>query len=198
MFFLLSFSYSANSQSLDCNDPEPICTDTGFAFTSNGNGENVYVTNPGNNYDCLGFSPSPSWYYLEIEDDGDINMSLTAPFDIDYIIWGPYADLDQAEGYCGSLGVTNSNTVTNSAASFTFEACDGDDIDVFYTSGGGLWENEISFSISAGGTLVYNSGTSPTTGLNTSLTATCTPAGSCCTYTVDLVDSFGDGWDGST
>ena len=158
MFFLLSFSYSANSQSLDCNDPEPICTDTGFAFTSSGNGPDVLVTDPGNNYDCLGYSPSPSWYYLEIEDDGDINMSLTALSDIDYIIWGPYADLDQAEGFCGSLGngamgITNSNTVTQASAFLTFEACDGDDIDVFYTSGGGFWENEISFSVSTGGTL---------------------------------------------
>ncbi|HCY46704.1 MAG TPA: hypothetical protein DHU89_08460, partial [Flavobacteriales bacterium] len=194
------FSNSANSQSLDCDDPEPICTDTGFTFTSNENGPDVFDTDLGNNYGCLGSGPNPSWYYLEIEDDGDIDMSLTAPSDIDYIIWGPYADLDQATGYCGTLGANpnpNPNTVTGAFASFTFEACDGDAIDVFYTSGGGFWENEISFSISAGPTLVYNSGTEPDEGLNTSLTATCNPAGSCCTYTVDMVDSYGDGWDGS-
>ena len=57
----LSFGQANN----ECDEMEPICTDAGLNFTANSaGGSNVLVDEPGNNYSCLGFSPSPSWYYL--------------------------------------------------------------------------------------------------------------------------------------
>lgn len=79
---------------------EPICTDAGVNFQANSGGPNVQVSEPGNNYGCLGNSPNPSWFYLEISDPGDIIMELSAPTDIDFIIWGPYPDLATAQATC--------------------------------------------------------------------------------------------------
>lgn len=88
-------------QGATCAEMDPICTDVGAEFTA-GVGT---VAEPGNDYGCLFTYPNPSWYYLEIATDGDIDMSLSAPSDIDFIIWGPFADLATAISYCGSLGV---------------------------------------------------------------------------------------------
>ena len=70
----------------DCSTLAPICTDVGLLFTANTNGVNANVVDPGNNYDCLATQPNPSWYYFEIATNGAINMSLSAPTDIDFII----------------------------------------------------------------------------------------------------------------
>lgn len=86
----------------NCADMEPICTDAGVNFQANSNGPNASTIDPGNNYGCLFTSPNPSWFYLEISDAGNIIMSLTAPSDIDFIIWGPYPDLATAQATCGN------------------------------------------------------------------------------------------------
>ena len=87
-----------------CDGAEPICSDDGLSFPATSGGANAMTTQPGNNYSCYGSAPNPTWYYLEIEDSGNINMNLSAPQDIDFIIWGPFDDLDDAQSACGSLG----------------------------------------------------------------------------------------------
>jgi hypothetical protein len=86
----------------NCPDMEPICTDAGVSFQANANGPDATTSEPGNNYDCLLAAPNPSWFYLEISDAGNIIMSLTAPTDIDFVIWGPYPDLATAQATCGN------------------------------------------------------------------------------------------------
>lgn len=102
--FTGTFTYG---QGGSCAEMEPICTDLGISFTA-GVGD---VSEPGNDYGCLFSQPNPSWYYLEISDAGDIIMSLTAPSDIDFIIWGPFDDLGEAIDNCGSLGGADSPIV---------------------------------------------------------------------------------------
>ena len=100
---------------------EPICTDAGVNFQANSGGPNVQVSEPGNNYGCLGTSPNPSWFYLEISDPGDIIMELSAPTDIDFIIWGPYPDLATAQATCGN----HQNIVPDvNCSGFIFVTCD--------------------------------------------------------------------------
>ena len=70
----------------DCSNLGPICTDVGLNFTANSGGTPATTADPGNNYDCLFSSPNPSWYYLQVATNGAIDMSLTAPSDIDFII----------------------------------------------------------------------------------------------------------------
>lgn len=85
-----------------CAEMGPICTDAGLTFTATVGS----TSEPGNDYGCLATQPNPSWYYFEIATDGDIAMSLSAPSDIDFIIWGPFPDLATAISLCGSMGVS--------------------------------------------------------------------------------------------
>jgi gliding motility-associated-like protein len=95
--FASSFTFA---QGTSCADMDPICTDEGISFTA-GVGA---VSEPGNDYGCLFTQPNPSWYYLEISVPGDLEMELYAGSDIDFIIWGPFDDLADAQSNCGTLG----------------------------------------------------------------------------------------------
>jgi gliding motility-associated-like protein len=86
----------------DCNNLEPICTDVGISFTASSGVPDASTTSPGNNYDCLWSEPNPTYYYLEISTTGDVQMNLSASSDIDFIIWGPFSSLSDAEANCGS------------------------------------------------------------------------------------------------
>lgn len=88
------------SQGATCADMDPICTDVGASFTAN----TGTTSESGNDYGCLSTQPNPSWYYFEVATNGNIDMSLTAGSDIDFIIWGPYVNLAAAKADCGSLG----------------------------------------------------------------------------------------------
>jgi gliding motility-associated-like protein len=94
---------SLNAQTNDeCDEMEPICTDAGLSFTAQ---TGVTIGPDPNDYGCLFSQPNPTWYYFEIATDGNIDMNLFAPSDIDFIIWGPFDDLAEAQSYCGQMGV---------------------------------------------------------------------------------------------
>ncbi|MGV6860383.1 MAG: T9SS type B sorting domain-containing protein [Putridiphycobacter sp.] len=103
IFFIggLLISSVANAQNTTCEDMAPICTDAGLTFTAQSGGPSAQS---GNNYSCLGSQPNPAWYYLEIATAGQLDMSLSAPSDIDFIIYGPFTDLATAVAGCGSMG----------------------------------------------------------------------------------------------
>ena len=119
----LAFAFNSFSQSADCATMEPICTDAGVNFQATATGTEADVTNPGNDYDCLISQPDPTWYYLEIDNTGNLVMDLTAPSDIDYIVWGPFANLAAAQAGCGNLGNggTGSNVVDCSFSATNME-----------------------------------------------------------------------------
>lgn len=96
-----------------CGEMTGICTDSGVQFTANSDGPDALTSEPGNNYGCLGSAPNPTWYFLEIDQPGDIIMSLSAPQDIDFIIWGPYPNLAAAQANCG-----NHNTIVPNTGDF--------------------------------------------------------------------------------
>jgi gliding motility-associated-like protein len=91
--------YLIYAQGADCASMDPICTDVGATFTAN----TGTTSEAGNDYGCLITQPNPSWYYFEVATNGNIDMSLTAASDIDFIIWGPFANLAAAQANCGSL-----------------------------------------------------------------------------------------------
>lgn len=90
---------------ITCDVPDPICSGSPIIFTAQANGTQASVVNPGNDYDCLFSSPNPSWYYLEIATGGNLDIDITAGSDIDFAIWGPYADLAAAIANCDLHGV---------------------------------------------------------------------------------------------
>jgi len=88
-----------------CVVPSPICSGSPIAFIANEGGVDADVINPGNDYDCLLSQPNPSWYYLEIDQAGNLVIDITAGSDVDYEIWGPFANLATAQAQCNTYGV---------------------------------------------------------------------------------------------
>lgn len=86
-----------------CSNVEPICTSTGVQFTANNSGTEAETLEPGNDYGCLTSSPDPAWYYLDIGVAGNIDMTLSAPNDVDFALWGPFPNLAAAQASCGAL-----------------------------------------------------------------------------------------------
>lgn len=84
----------------NCGGMGELCSDAGSVFPSVVGG----TAGPGNNYSCLGSQPGPSWFYLTVSSNGNVNLNLTAPNDIDFILYGPFANLTNAQAGCGMLG----------------------------------------------------------------------------------------------
>ncbi|MFM2195820.1 MAG: hypothetical protein RL092_1420 [Bacteroidota bacterium] len=89
IIILFCFSWNAGWSQSDCFSAAPFCTSTGVTFpaeTGNGNAP------AGPNYDCLFTTPNPAWYYLNISQSGNINITLTNSnlVDVDFILWGPF------------------------------------------------------------------------------------------------------------
>ncbi|WP_264544125.1 MULTISPECIES: fibronectin type III domain-containing protein [Flavobacterium] len=62
---------------------------------------------------CLGSAPSPTFYFLTIQQDGNYNYFMeqstdptfaTVDLDVDYVTWGPFTSVAQA---CTSISVSN-------------------------------------------------------------------------------------------
>ncbi|BDS13129.1 T9SS type B sorting domain-containing protein [Aureispira anguillae] len=103
LFVLLLGSHHALfAQSDSCYNATSFCDSVNqYAATVNG------PTAPaGNNYDCLSTQPNPTFFTLTVSQSGSIDITLqnTAGVDIDFILWGPYADLQTAQSFCGNLG----------------------------------------------------------------------------------------------
>ena len=88
----------------DCATLEPICSDAGVQFSASSGVTAASVTNPGNDYDCLFSSPNPTWYYMQVGVSGNLDFTLFANQDIDFIIYGPFADLPAAQAGCEFYG----------------------------------------------------------------------------------------------
>lgn len=88
----------------NCSNPQPICSGTPINFTANTGSPEAAQTNPGNDYGCLQTSPNPSWYYLEIDQGGNLVIDISAGSDVDFAIWGPYNNINAATADCNNYG----------------------------------------------------------------------------------------------
>lgn len=88
----------------ECSDMEPFCPNPGLTFTANASGISAMAVQPTNAYDCLLSTPNSTWYYCVITQSGSINLQLSAWQDIDFIIYGPFADTTAAFSACGNMG----------------------------------------------------------------------------------------------
>lgn len=115
------------AQGNDCASADPFCTGTTYTFPNNSTGTGA-GTGPqaqsGPNYGCLLTTPNPVWYYMEILDPGNIQITISQTnssgtgTDVDFICWGPFAS---QTGNCGNL--TASNRVDCSYLTATTEVC---------------------------------------------------------------------------
>jgi len=92
----------------DLNQPFNNC------FSGSPNSSECATSGQGGvNYGCLGSTPFPTWYFLQIDTPGDLNFEIVqntsiqddgtpngTGLDVDFAIWGPFSDTN----VCGGLG----------------------------------------------------------------------------------------------
>jgi hypothetical protein len=94
---LLILGFVVNAQQLisqtGCLGADQFCTGTQFTFPNSTN-----VTDLGS-VDCLGSTPNPTWYYMEVDQNGSMGFTIDqsstsgAGLDVDFALWGPYSSL---------------------------------------------------------------------------------------------------------
>ena len=108
LVFGIATSYSVNAQGSLCSDIEPFCAgDARLTFpNSNFTNSNQLYGEVGPDYGCLDEQPYPAWFFLQIEDSGDLTFRISqyansngsgAPLDVDFVVWGPF---DRDDEYC--------------------------------------------------------------------------------------------------
>jgi len=112
-YFLLIVSFfnisTAFGQGLTCDAIEPFCAgDTTLIFPNN----TIGFAEAGPDYGCLGSQPAPSWYFIQIDEPGDLNFNIEqneqadlsgAGLDVDFIAWGPFTNTNA----CNDLTAAN-------------------------------------------------------------------------------------------
>src|SRR6478609_6302079 len=110
------------SAQTSCQNAAPFCASgvSGETFPAT---TSVTSAQVGPNYGCLGSTPNPAWYYLQISNSGNLDILIQGQIvsppgpgqDVDFICWGPFSSLT---GICSSL--TAGNTIDCSySGSFT-------------------------------------------------------------------------------
>lgn len=97
---------------VSCSNATAFCTVTPQTYPASTNAGSGQL---GPDYDCLAATPNPAWFYLEIATAGDLDlqMSSSPAEDIDFVMWGPVADL--ATGCIDELYGSNSTDCSFSA-----------------------------------------------------------------------------------
>ncbi len=127
LYFISGFVFIGNAQGSLCSEVEPFCAGGNalvFPNSHPGIPGSSNAAESGIDYFC-GTSggpnnptswPYPSWYYLKIDSDGDLNFSISQTqnddgsgleFDVDFIAWGPFTDENVN---CGA-DLTNANKI---------------------------------------------------------------------------------------
>jgi len=103
--FLLFITTFINAQGVDCSNADPFCTGTNYEFPAS-----VDVPNLGT-VGCLGTTPNPAWYWMQIDQSGNIDIHMASydnsgyGHDVDFILWGPFSSVSEA---CNSDLMSNS------------------------------------------------------------------------------------------
>lgn len=118
LIFTTLVTYTAYAQPAQdaCNQAAGFCTGTNYSFP-NSTGVPSYGGN--GPYSCLGSTPNPVWYYMEVDRSGKIVIRIEQTsnsgggLDVDYVLWGPFDSL--AEG-CANYGSSNAVSCSYSTA----------------------------------------------------------------------------------
>ena len=86
-----------------CDEADPFCSDIVYNFPTNTDVPDGIV---GPDYGCLATQPNPVWYYMKIDQSGDLNLEIESSCgDIDYAAWGPFTSTS-----CRNADLTTSGT----------------------------------------------------------------------------------------
>ena len=119
VFFLTSAGSSLIAQGSLCSDIEPFCAgDERLTFpNSNYTNSSQLSGEIGPDYGCLDEQPYPAWFFLQIEDSGNLNFRISqnsnqsgngAFLDVDFVVWGPFSRNDD---YCNPSSLSEENIV---------------------------------------------------------------------------------------
>ncbi len=117
-----------------CSDLEPFCAPvddegnpTPLVFPNGYFYLDETLSEAGPDYDCLTTQPNPAWFYITVEEEGDLEFLITQStafdengqsigelLDVDFITWGPFDDVD--------TNCNNLNTSTQVDCSYSFVA----------------------------------------------------------------------------
>lgn len=109
-FSICSSVPPASSGASSCASAQPFCTSQSYSVPSS---TNVPSLGGGGQYGCLGSTPNPVWYYIEVQTPGDIIIGISqvdmngVGRDVDYAVWGPFTS---AAAACS--GITAGNIVS--------------------------------------------------------------------------------------
>jgi gliding motility-associated-like protein len=109
---------------------DPFCTGTTLTFPAGTNQTDASTTYPNNNYGCLVSSPNPAWYYMEIANPGTlgVNMTNSSGVDLDFILYGPYSSLPNAQTFCNNMG--NGTGTSNLVVDCSFSSSASETADI--------------------------------------------------------------------
>jgi len=107
-----------NRDNSTCEGADPFCTDNGlYQFPASTNAGNLGSSTPpyycsgfvrptGYSTGCLSTTPNPAFYYMQIDQPGNLNIYMysTPSVDIDFDCWGPFSDINTA---CSQLSCSN-------------------------------------------------------------------------------------------
>lgn len=115
---MMSVVYRQSRDNSHCADAYPFCTDNGmYEFPA---GVDQPSAESGPYYDCLSTQPNPAWYFMRMDNPGNMNIHMysTPSVDIDFCCWGPYDNPLEA---CNNL--TQSMVVSCSYSTSWTENC---------------------------------------------------------------------------
>jgi uncharacterized repeat protein (TIGR01451 family) len=105
-----------------CGSANPLCGALGVPFSNTVGG---MIAESGNNYDCLGTQPNPTWFFIPISEAGTLSFQMSqvsmggAPVDVDYICYGPFANPTSACQALQSPNVVSCSYSTAAVENFT-------------------------------------------------------------------------------
>ncbi len=110
----------------DCASSIAFCTEDNYLFPASTN-----VTGYGQ-VGCLYSTPNPAWYYMQVGNPGDIIISISSGYDVDFIAWGPYTSVDT---YCSeiTMGPCTPTSCPNNTSNPSFYPY-GDIVDCSYSA----------------------------------------------------------------
>lgn len=78
-----------HSQNNTCENSLVFCSSNAISYAA---GVNAGSAQPGPYYACLVTQPNPAWFYMQMQNNGDVTIKITSnpPRDIDFCLWGPF------------------------------------------------------------------------------------------------------------
>ncbi len=116
--FLITSFLNIFSQNNLCNGADPFCTGLTYNFPAPINSGNAEI---GPDYGCLGSTPNPTWFFLNMYQPGNIQIDIHSSNgeNINYICWGPFSSITTP---CTN-GLTSDKIISCSYSSSSQEWC---------------------------------------------------------------------------